>query len=343
MIELDRVSKAYGPGPKKFQALDKVSLRVEAGEIAAITGPSGAGKSTLSRCISLLTRPTAGTVSVDGQDLTRLGRRQLRSARQSIGTIFQGSNLLARATVAENIALPLDFLGATRASAARRVGELLDLVGLGDKAGAYPAQLSGGQRQRVGIARALALKPSVLLADEATSGLDPSTTVSILDLIRSIRDTQNVSVVLITHEMDVVRAAADTVARLEAGRIVESGPVGTIAADPSSALAADLLRHGAPVRPTPGTEVWQVQYGPGAVALDWPQRLGAALGSPVEMLAASIESIGGPPAGRATISVRAGLPEASVHESLAAVGLHGHPALPATVHSDAPGVEVGAP
>ena len=323
MIELANVSKTYGHGPHAFRALDSVSLTVEAGEIAAVVGPSGAGKSTLSRCISLLSKPTAGTVSVDGREMTSLGRRQLRTARRSIGTIFQGSNLLARQTVAETVAVPMDFLGATRSSAARRVGELLDLVGLGAKAAAYPSQLSGGQRQRVGIARALALEPSVLLADEATSGLDPASTASILQLIRSIRDSQNISVVLITHEMNVVRSVADTVSRLESGRIVESGTVGRIVSDPASALAGELLSHGTPVAPREETEVWRVQYGPEGVALDWPQRLGAVLGGPVEILAASIESIGGPAAGRATISVRNGLPEATVHESLSAVGLHG--------------------
>ncbi len=186
------------------------------------------------------------------------------------------------------------------------------------------------------------MKPSVLLADEATSGLDPSTTESILQLIRSIRETEGVSVVLITHEMDVVRSVADTVSRLEGGKIVESGPVGRIVADPVSALAGDLLRHGTPVQPGPGTAIWQVQYGSSAVALDWPQHLGAVLGSQIELLAASIESIGGPAVGRAAISVRAGLPEAAVQKSLAELGLLGHRPT-TTAQSRAAGVEVKTP
>src|SRR4051812_39926890 len=217
MIILERLSKTYGSGAGG-RVLEDISLTVDRGEIAAIVGPSGAGKSTLAKCINLLERPSSGKVSVDGVDLTELRGAALRNARQSIGTIFQNAVLLRRRTVAENVAIALEFLGVTRVDRDRRVQELLGLVGLLGKADAYPAQLSGGQQQRVGIARALALRPSVLLADEATSGLDPDTTASILALLKSLRDGLDLTIVLITHEMDVVRDAADTVWRLEQGR-----------------------------------------------------------------------------------------------------------------------------
>ena len=323
MIRLDRVTKDYGTGPTRFTALDRVDLTVETGEIAAVVGPSGAGKSTLARCLNLLTIPTSGTVSVNGQELTHLGRDELRRARQAIGTVFQGSNLLARRTAAQNIALPLEYLGATDAAVRSRVGELLDLVGLADKAESYPAQLSGGQCQRVGIARALALRPTVLLADEATSGLDPGTTSSILRLIRDIRDAEDLSVILITHEMDVVRSIADRVARLEHGRIIETGRLHDVVTDPLSGLARQLLPERRAAAVPPGQSVWHVLFATGTVALDWPHRLGEALGSSVSLLSATIESIGSAAAGRATIGVDSSRPTEEVERALAALGLHG--------------------
>ncbi len=323
MIQLKGVTKSYGTGSAAFTALDSVDLTVAAGEIAAVVGPSGAGKSTLSRCVNLLTRPTSGTVTVNGHELTHLDRRQLRKARQSIGTVFQGSNLLGRRTAAENIALPLEYLGVTRAATASRVGELLELVGLPDHGRAYPAQLSGGQRQRIGIARALALRPTVLLADEATSGLDPTTTDSILALIRSILAAENLSVILITHEMDVVRSIADTVANLEHGRIVESGRVSDLLTDPTSRLARQLLLPRNAVDAPPDHAVWEILLGAGEVALDWPGRLGVALGTSVSLLAASIESIGLIPIGRATIAIGPGLSAERVERALGVLGLHG--------------------
>jgi ABC-type polar amino acid transport system ATPase subunit len=217
MIEVTALTKRYG----SLTVLDGVDFAVQAGEIAAVVGPSGAGKSTLARCINLLEKPTSGSILVDGKDLTRLSRRELRSARRAIGTVFQSASLLQRMTAAENVALPMRYLDISHSARVTRVHELLDRVGMLHRANHYPAQLSGGQQQRIGLARGLALKPSVLLADEPTSGLDPQTTASILKLLAELRDELRVAVVLITHEMDVVRNVADSVARLHEGKIIE--------------------------------------------------------------------------------------------------------------------------
>ncbi|MBC4019064.1 methionine ABC transporter ATP-binding protein [Siccirubricoccus deserti] len=206
-------------------ALDDVSLQVGAGEIFGIVGRSGAGKSTLIRCVNLLERPDEGQITVLGQDLLALDESGLRQARRGIGMVFQHFNLHHRRTVAENVAFPLEIAGLPRADRARRVAELLPLVGLEAKRDAYPAQLSGGQKQRVGIARALASGPRLLLCDEATSALDPETTAEILALIRDLRDRLALTVLLITHEMGVVRSICDRVAVMEAGRVVEAGRV----------------------------------------------------------------------------------------------------------------------
>ncbi len=206
-------------------ALDHVNLRVQAGEIFGLIGYSGAGKSTLLRCVNLLERPTQGEVWVDGQEMTRLNKRQLQSARRQIGMIFQHFHLLASATVADNIAFPLRLARHRNADVTSRVNELLDWVGLSEHAHKYPAQLSGGQKQRVAIARALATRPKILLCDEATSALDPETTRQILDLILRVNRELGVTVVVVTHEMSVVRRVCDRVAVMEAGRIVESGSV----------------------------------------------------------------------------------------------------------------------
>jgi D-methionine transport system ATP-binding protein len=325
MIVLDRVSKSYGTGGR---VLDDISLTVDRGEIAAIVGPSGAGKSTLAKCINLLERPSSGKVSVDGVDLTELRGGALRGARQSIGTIFQNAVLLRRRTVAENVAIALDFLGVTRADRNQRVQELLGLVGLQGKADAYPAQLSGGQQQRVGIARALALRPSVLLADEATSGLDPDTTASILALLKRLRDELNLTIVLITHEMDVVRDAADTVWRLEQGRIVESGGLIEVLTEPKSQLARQLLpvrlNAAAPI----GTRAWTAEYGPAEVPLNWLARLSASLGAEIGLLGASVEVVHGRQVGRVSVAVPDRIADAQVLGALARLGLSGRTATP---------------
>jgi len=230
LIEISGLVKTFGLG--EVEALKGVDLEVESGEIFGIIGASGAGKSTLIRCLNRLERPTAGRVTVNGRDMTSLNERELRLARREMGMIFQHFNLLSARTAAGNVAFPLEIAGRPAGEIGLRVAELLDLVGLSDKAGAYPAQLSGGQKQRVGIARALANNPKLLLCDEATSALDPQTTRSILALIEDIKHRLGLTVVLITHEMPVVTEICDRVAVMEAGRIVESGTVLDIFANP---------------------------------------------------------------------------------------------------------------
>jgi D-methionine transport system ATP-binding protein len=301
MIEIENLTKQFGDRT----VLDDVSLSVRSGEILAVVGPSGAGKSTLSRCVSFLERPTSGTVRVDGKDFTRLDRSELIAARRSIGVIFQTAPLLRRRTVAQNVALPLQYLGATDESIDRRVGELLDRVGLADRSAYHPAQLSGGQKQRVGIARALALGPSILLSDEATAGLDPTTTKSILNLLSHLRDEYGLSIILITHEMEVVREIADSVARIENGRIIESGSVTDVILDPTSTLAHELLPDRPSVPHDGSAEVWEISYASREVPLDWLTSIRDApgiAGTTVNVLSASVESIRGIAVGRAVLA-----------------------------------------
>ncbi|MFA3836538.1 methionine ABC transporter ATP-binding protein [Streptomyces aureus] len=247
MITTQGLTKVYRSRGREVTALDGVDLHVREGEVYGVIGQSGAGKSSLIRCVNLLERPTSGTVTVAGQDLTALvGRgsragKELREARSRIGMVFQHFNLLSSRTVQDNIELPLEILGKSGNERSRKALELLDLVGLADKAKSYPAQLSGGQKQRVGIARALAGDPKVLLSDEATSALDPETTRSILQLLRDLNQQLGLTVLLITHEMDVVKTVCDSAALMERGRIVESGTVGELLATPGSELAAALF------------------------------------------------------------------------------------------------------
>ncbi|MBD2100048.1 ATP-binding cassette domain-containing protein [Leptolyngbya sp. FACHB-261] len=243
MITIQDLRKVYGQGGLELVALDGVSLDVQPGEVFGVLGQSGAGKSTLIRCVNLLERPTSGSIRVDGQELTQLSGPELRRARQQIGMIFQHFNLLSSRTVADNVAFPLEVIGYSRRKRRARVEELLALVGLEGKAQVYPAQLSGGQKQRVGIARALASEPKVLLSDEATSALDPQTTRSILELLRDLNRRLGLTILLITHEMSVVKQICDSVAVLEAGRIVEQGPVKELVAQPDSLLAQEFFPH----------------------------------------------------------------------------------------------------
>ncbi|KAA0022083.1 methionine ABC transporter ATP-binding protein [Antrihabitans cavernicola] len=299
MIEVNDLTKAYGD----TVVLDGLNFGVDSGEIFAVVGPSGAGKSTLAQCINLLERPTSGSVVVNGEDLTRLSHKQLRVARRRIGTVFQSSSLLSRRTAAENIALPLEYLGVTKGEATRRVQELLDRVGLTERADAYPFQLSGGQRQRVGIARALALRPAVLLSDEATSGLDPHTTSSVVSLLRELRDDLNLAIVFITHEMNTVLEIADSVARLDRGRIVESGRLVDLLTDHSSALGRDLQPQRLDGAAKPGDAVWVATYDSPDVPADWIGRVADELGTPVALLGASVQVVGGVSVGSVTIGV----------------------------------------
>ncbi|MGL4604520.1 MAG: methionine ABC transporter ATP-binding protein [Iodobacter sp.] len=226
MIKLENVSKAYRVDGLDIPALAGVSLSIDAGTVFGIIGHSGAGKSTLIRLINLLERPTGGKIILDGDDVTGLDAAGLRGLRQQVGMIFQHFNLLGSKTVADNVAFPLKIAGGlNKARITQRVDELLALVGLSDHRDKYPAQLSGGQKQRVGIARSLANRPKVLLCDEATSALDPQTTQSVLQLLLDINRKLNLTIVLITHEMDVIRSICDRVAVIDGGKIVEEGVV----------------------------------------------------------------------------------------------------------------------
>lgn len=242
MIELAGIEKEYRGADGPIRALKGVDLAVNAGEIFGIIGRSGAGKSTLLRCINMLERPSAGRVTVDGEEMTALSDHQLRAARKNIGMIFQHFNLISRRTAFENVAFPLELAGRTKEEIKATVLPLLDLVGLSDRKDQYPAQLSGGQKQRVAIARALASGPKVLLCDEATSALDPQTTRSILDLLRDINRRLKLTIVLITHEMQVIKEICDRVAVIEDGRIIEQGKVVELFVRPQTATAREFVR-----------------------------------------------------------------------------------------------------
>lgn len=241
MIKLEGIKKIYKTKNGTAVAVDDVSLQIKEGEIYGIVGYSGAGKSTLLRCINLLEKPTEGTVQVDGISLTELPTKELRKARQSIGMIFQGFHLASSKTAAENIAFSLKVAGVPKEERKSRVKELLNLVGLSDKADNYPAQLSGGQQQRVSIARALANNPKVLLSDEATSALDPSTKKSILQLLQKINEKLGITIVLITHEMEVVKEVCDRCAVMQDGRVVEEGKTYDIFANPKNDLTKRFI------------------------------------------------------------------------------------------------------
>ena len=244
IIEIRGLRKTFGQGEAAVTALDGIDLSIEKGEIYGIIGLSGAGKSTLVRCMNLLETPTEGTVRVDGQEITTLSPKELRKARQSITMIFQGFNLLMQRNALDNICFPLELSGTPRKEAIARARELLKVVGLEDREGAYPAQLSGGQKQRVAIARALATNPKVLLCDEATSALDPTTTQSILALLQELNRTLGVTVVIITHEMKVVEQICGRVAILAESHVVEEGKVSEVFRHPKTAAARQLLMPG---------------------------------------------------------------------------------------------------
>lgn len=242
MIELKEVSKNFGTGPRQIHAVREVTLTIQTGEIFGIIGFSGAGKSTLVRCINLLERPSAGTVTVDGRELTALPPKELRQLRKKIGMIFQHFNLMPSRTVFGNVAYPLRGNGLSKKEVEAKVRRLLELVEISDKTDAYPNQLSGGQKQRVAIARALANDPSVLLCDEATSALDPQTTKAILRLLKQLNETLGITVVVITHEMTVVKEICDRVAVMEQGSVVEQGEVFSIFADPQADITHNFVR-----------------------------------------------------------------------------------------------------
>ena len=242
MIKLVNVEKTYYSKAGNIAALKKTNLEIKEGTIFGIIGLSGAGKSTLIRCINMLEVPTSGQVFVDGQELTAMSEAQLRKARQNIGMIFQHFNLLASRTVFDNVAFPLEIQGIPRDKIKARVEELLELVQLSDRGDYYPSQLSGGQKQRVGIARALASNPKVLLSDEATSALDPQTTKSILQLLRDINSRLNLTIVMITHQMEVVKEICDQVAVIENGTIIEEGSMYKVFTEPQQETTKEFVK-----------------------------------------------------------------------------------------------------
>ena len=272
MVAVRGLVKRFADGQKEVAALGGVDLEIRAGEVFGIIGRSGAGKSTLIRCINFLERPTEGTVAVDGVDLAGLDAQALRAERRRIGMIFQHFNLLSSRTVYENVALPLELAGVPKVQIREQVEPLLDLVGLAGLHDRYPAQISGGQKQRVGIARALAGKPKVLLSDEATSALDPETTRSILALLQEINRKLGLTIILITHQMQVVAQVCDRVAVMEAGRIVESGEVFEVFTHPQAAitrtLVQDVIRQALPVEAVraaqanlkAGAKLWRLTF-----------------------------------------------------------------------------------
>ena len=241
MIELKNLTKTFIAADGEVEALKNVSLTINNGDIYGIIGMSGAGKSTLVRCINMLERPTDGQVLLDGRDLGALPMKELRQVRRRVTMIFQGFNLLMQRTCLKNVALPLILSGAKRSEAYQRAQELLEIVGLPDKANVYPAQLSGGQQQRVAIARALTTNPEVLLCDEATSALDPKTTHAILELIRDINKKMGITVIVITHQMSVVQEICNRVAILENGTVVEEGLVADVFSDPKAEATRNLV------------------------------------------------------------------------------------------------------
>ena len=321
MISISHVSKSFGTGAGRTLALDDVSLEVGRGEIFGVVGQSGAGKSTLIRTVNLLERPDAGTITVDGRVVTSLTDRDLRIARQGIGMVFQHFNLLSSRTVRGNVELALEVIGVDGRERRTRAGEILELVGLSAKADAYPAQLSGGQKQRVGIARSLAGRPSVLLSDEATSALDPETTRSILELLTTINRELGLTVLLITHEMDVVKTICDSAALIEHGRIAEQGKLVELISTPGSRLARDLFPLGQVPAGTTGTVV-DITFSGGSADRPVIAQLARDHSIDVSILGATIETIAGNQAGRTRLEIP-GSPEttAAAISDLRAQGL----------------------
>ena len=317
MIDLSHIEKIYDSPSGPVRAIKDISLHINRGEIYGIIGLSGAGKSTLVRCINLLERPTSGKVTVDGQDITAMSESQLRQARKSIGMIFQHFNLLSSATVYENVAFPLRLVNTPKEKIDNKVTELLELVGLADKANQYPSQLSGGQKQRVGIARALASEPKILLCDEATSALDPQTTKAILQLIRDINAKLKLTVVVITHEMQVIKDICDKVAVIDKGVIAEKGKVLDVFTNPQQPITKEfisvLLSNDLPVG-FREREVHQEQFS-GSILLIRITFIGESANEPVisrliknfdlnvGILFGSLDDIKGVPFGRLIISL----------------------------------------
>jgi D-methionine transport system ATP-binding protein len=314
-IEVRHLSKTFYQGENKVEAVKDVSLSIEHGDIYGVIGMSGAGKSTLVRCLNYLEQPTEGEVLIEGVPLSSLTEKQLRQQRSKIGMIFQHFNLLMQKNVIDNISFPLVIQGVKKKDARKRAAELLETVGLTDKAAAYPAQLSGGQKQRVAIARALASDPKILLCDEATSALDPQTTASILELLKKINQEFGITIVIITHQMAVVREICTKVAIFSSGEAVEVGSVEEIFNHPKTRAAKELLAHDG------GEEQWEgasrqqelletdrkirVVYSENSAFEPVVANMVLVFGTPVNILKANTRNVGGVAKGEIIL----GLPE----------------------------------
>jgi D-methionine transport system ATP-binding protein len=318
MVSFEGVSKRFPAGRSggEVAALDGIDFSARRGSVTGIIGRSGAGKSTLIRLVNGLEKPSSGRVVVDGVDVARIAEHGLRDIRRSIGMVFQHFNLLSSRTVFQNVALPLEVAGTARAEIVSRVEPLLDLVGLADKRDRYPSELSGGQKQRVGIARALATQPKLLLSDEATSALDPETTRSILSLLKRINSELGLTILLITHEMEVIKTVADDVAVLDRGRIVEHGPTFDILTAPkheaTRVLLADLpiLRLPAflaeQIRPESGPRaVLRIIFAGASATEPVISRLGQLTGVELNILGGAIDEIAGRPFGVLVVAIAA--------------------------------------
>lgn len=331
IVSLANVSKSY-PSPERgaprIVAVDDVSLEIEAGEVTGIIGYSGAGKSTLVRLINALEPATEGTVTIDGRAITGLPERELRAVRLGIGMIFQQFNLFEAKTVAQNVAYPLKVAGWGKAEITARVQELLDFVGLADKARAYPDQLSGGQKQRVGIARALATRPRILLADEATSALDPETTQEVLALLKRVNEEYGVTMVVITHEMDVIQSIATKVAVMDGGRVIEQGDVFDVFSDPQHASSRKFVSTVVQGVPSPAELAVLRERHPGRI-VTFSFRDGdasqarvfvelAQAGLEFELVYGGINDIRGRAFGHLTLAIRG--EEAAIDRALARIG-----------------------
>ncbi len=310
MIELKNLTKIFQTADGAVEALKNINLTINDGDMYGIIGMSGAGKSTLVRCINMLERPTDGTVVIDGQDIGSLRSKELREVRRSVTMIFQGFNLLMQRTCLKNICFPLELAGVSSKDAKKRAMELLEIVGLPDKANSYPAQLSGGQQQRIAIARALATNPRVLLCDEATSALDPKTTHSILELIREINQKLGITVIIITHQMSVVEAVCNRVAILENGEVAEEGEVGAVFSNPKSSAARHLVfpEGEQSISAAKSNEkAIRIVFG-GAAAAGKPliSQMAVDIGIAANILAASTKTIGGRVYGNMLLGISGG-------------------------------------
>ena len=321
MIAVTDLRKVYHQPGREIRALDGVSLTVPANSVHGVIGQSGAGKSTLVRCLAMLDRPTAGTVEINGVELTTVSTNELRRARRRLGVVFQHANLFDSRTVEGNVAYPLELAGVGRPERLAKARELLGLVGLGDAGAAHPAQLSGGQRQRVGIARALATDPDVLLCDEPTSALDPATTAEILDLIAALKARLGLAVLVITHEMGVVKRVCDSVSLLDGGRIVESGTLIDVVSAFGSRLSESLigLPPTPPVSPEEGRPVEILDVGESA-ELSALTAASRHFGVDFQVIAASVEQLAGVTFGRWRVLVK---PPLTPEEVVAHLRTHG--------------------